>query len=59
MAAKSTRAPARRKSVSNPKVVANIIHLSVERRKESALEKWGRALQVYLSSLGSVDISQG
>ena len=44
---------ARRKSPCiNPKVIANIIHLSDERKKENAREKWGVALNEYLRSLG-------
>ncbi len=51
-AAKATRkAQSRNKSRINPKVVANIIHLSEERKKENARLKWGNALKVYLATL--------
>lgn len=45
------KARTRHKSRINPKVVANIVHLSYERRKQAAREKWHLALKVYLSSL--------
>lgn len=47
-----SKARSRRKSPrTNPKVVANIIHLSYERRKEAAREKWDAALITYVCSL--------
>jgi hypothetical protein len=42
----------RKSSCINPKVIANIVHLSDERKKENAREKWGVALNEYLRSLG-------
>lgn len=43
---------ARRKSPCiNPKVMANIVHLSDERKKEHAREKWDIALKAYIFSL--------
>jgi hypothetical protein len=44
----------RSKSLSiSPKVIANIVHLSYERREASAKEKWHTALKVYIRSLNS------
>lgn len=48
----TSKARSRSKSLRiNPKVVANIVHLSKERRKEAATEKWHTALKVYIRSL--------
>jgi len=47
----STRRTRKAKSVAHPKVVANIIHLSAERKKESALEEWSCALKVYRNTM--------
>lgn len=51
-AASAPKPRARRKQTRiNPKVIANIIHLSDERKKEHAREKWNDALRAYISSL--------
>lgn len=51
MTVKCKATPMRRKSRINPKVIANIIHISPERRKEAVRDKWNLALKYYLSSL--------
>ncbi len=50
----TSKTRSRSKSLSiNPKVIANIVHLSYERREAFAKEKWHTALKVYMRSLNS------
>ena len=51
------KARTHRKSRINPKVIANIIHLSIERRKESARNQWSDALKIYLATLNDNDFN--
>jgi hypothetical protein len=57
MSAKIVRAPARRKSRINPKVVAHIVPLSAKRRKKAALDQWSKALKIYLGTLNRNDFN--
>ena len=50
----TSKARSRSKSLSiNHKVIANIVHLSYERRETAAKEKWHAALKVYIRSLNN------
>jgi hypothetical protein len=40
-----------------PEVLANIVHLSTERRKEAAQAKWSEALKIYLGTLNHNDFN--
>ena len=54
MAAKSTRAPARRKTKPislAPNVVASIIFINPEIRRQQACKDWGKALRAYVNTL--------
>ena len=53
----SKKVRTRRKSRINPKVIANIIPLSTERRREDAQHQWSEALKAYIGTLNHNDFN--